>query len=378
MKKTLLSSTALAAAAMFVAGGASAGTVGTSDTMTVTLKGYQTFQIATHDASNSTNTGSDGRGRGYRFTNPDGELAFTASAKTEGGITYGFQTEISTEDVAADELYGFISGEFGRVHFGNEDGAANLMNVGAGQANKTAQGVIGGTNLLNLDGLAGTGDAMLVRQDGEQIVTGDSNKIVYLSPRFSGFQIGASWTPQHASEGDAPHADGATFTGSENVGDIAVNYVSEYEGASIKVSGSMIYSDDQEAAGVDMEDYRITTVGAVVSMSGFTAGISYRNNGDFGVNKGAAGDGGSFIAFGGMYQMGPWVVNGHVARGKQDFGTGTAEQKNNRWGIGLGYAVAPGWAVSADYLDFSRDNDDGVAGRDEDATSFIFTNKFSF
>jgi hypothetical protein len=379
MKKTLLSTTAIAGAAMLVAGSASAGTVGTKDTMSVTMSGYHVFQARTLDASNSTNTGSDDRGRGYSFSTPEGEFQFTAQAKTEGGITYGFTSEIGVETISADELYGFIKGSFGQVHFGNQDGAANFMNVGAGQANKTYQGVIGGTfGASALDGLAGSGDALLIRQDGEQSIYGDANKIIYLSPRFSGFQIGASWTPQTGSEGADGFNDGASLTGSENVGDIAVNYVGEFEGASIKVSASTIFSDDQEAAGVDMEAYTVTSVGAVVSMAGLTVGASYRNNGDFGVAKNAVGDGGNYLGIGALYQMGPWAFNGHVARGKQDFGDAATEQSNSRWGVGVGYSVAPGWDVMADYLDFSRNNNDGTNGADEDASAFILSNKFTF
>jgi len=379
MKKTLLSTTAIAGAAMLVAGSASAGTVGTKDTMSVTMTGYHVFQMRTLDASNSTNTGSDDRGRGYSFSTPEGEFQFTAQAKTEGGITYGFKSEIGVEAISADELYGFIKGDFGEIQFGNNDGAVNMMNVGAGQANKTYQGVVGGTfGASALDSLAGSGDAHLIRQDIEPGVNSDANKITYLSPRFSGFQIGASWTPQTGSEGGDAFNDGASFTGSENVGEAAINYVGEVQGASIKVSASSIFSDDQEAAGVDMEAYNIVHVGAVVSMSGLTVGAGYRNNGDFAIAKNAVGDGGNYFGLGAMYQMGPWVFNGHVARGKQDFGDAATEQSNSRWGVGVGYSVAPGWDVMADYLDFSRNNNDGTNGADEDASAFILSNKFSF
>jgi len=379
MKKTLLSTTAIAGAAMLVAGSASAGNVGTKDTMSVTMSGYHVFQMRTLDASNSTNTGSDDRGRGYSFSTPEGEIAFTAQATTDSGITYGFTSEIGVEAISADELYGFIKGSFGQVQFGNQDGAANFMNVGAGQANKTYQGVIGGTfGASALDGLAGSGDALLIRQDAEQAIYADANKIIYLSPRFSGFQIGASWTPQTGSEGADGFNDGSSLTGSENVGDLAINYVGEFEGASIKVSASTIFSDDQEAAGVDMEAYTVTSVGAVVSMAGLTVGASYRNNGDFGIAKNAVGDGGNYLGIGALYQMGPWAFNGHVARGKQDFGDAATEQSNSRWGVGVGYSVAPGWDVMADYLDFSRNNNDGTNGADEDASAFILSNKFTF
>jgi hypothetical protein len=383
MKKTLLATSALAGVAFLTAGAASAGPVGTSDTMTVTMNGYQIFQIHTLDSDNS-----DGRGRGYGFTQPEGEFGFTASAKTEGGITYGFRTEIGTENISADELYGFIKGEFGAVEFGNQDGAANQMQIGAFNANGTSQGLLGGTNSLEaFDGQAGAGDFHLIRDDMEAVIYGDGAKIVYLSPRFSGFQIGASWTPQSNAEGDHDFADNAINQapaqgrGYENVGDIAINYKGDFQDVSIAASAAYIFSDDQEtSAGVAMEDIGVTKVGANVSFSGLTVAASYRHNGDFDTALNANGDGGTWMGIGAMYKMGAWTFNASAARGKQDFGEGALEQQNNRFGIGVGYKVAPGWDLMGDYINLSRENNNGNAtpATGDDASAFLITNKFSF
>jgi len=382
MKKTLLATSALAGVAFLTAGAASAGPVSSSDTMTVTMSGYQIFQLNTLDSDNS-----DGRGRGYSFNQPEGEFAFVASAKTEGGITYGFRTEIGTENISADELYGFIRGDFGTVEFGNQDGASNQMQIGAFNANGTGQGTLGGTlGLEAFNAQAGAGDAHLIRDDFEQFVYGDGNKIVYISPRFSGFQIGASWTPQSDAEGDHDFADnsvamGTTNIGFENVGDIAINYVGEFGDIGLRASAAYIFSDDQETgAGVAMEDLSVTKLGASVSFSGLTVGASYRHNGDYEVALNGNGDGGKWMAIGAMYRMDAWTFNASAARGTQKFGDGTLEQQNNRFGIGVGYSVAPGWDLMGDYLNLSRENNNGNAtpGTGDDASAFLITNRFRF
>jgi hypothetical protein len=350
--------------------------------MTVTMNGYQIFQFNTLDSDNS-----DSRGRGYSFNQPEGEFGFTAQAKTEGGITYGFRTEIGTEAISADELYGFIKGDFGKVEFGNQDGAANQMQIGAYNANGTSQGTLGGTTSLEaFDGQAGAGDAHLIRDDFEQLIYGDGNKIVYISPRFSGFQIGASWTPQSDAEGDHDFADnsvaqGTTNIGFENVGEIAVNYVGNFQDVSLKASAAYIFSDDQETgAGVAMEDLGVTKLGASVAFAGLTVGASYRHNGDYEVNLNGTGDGGKWMAIGAMYKMDAWTFNASAARGTQDFGEGNLEQQNNRFGIGVGYKVAPGWDLMADYLNLSRENNNGNAtpATGDDASVVLITNKFTF
>jgi len=374
MKKTLLATSALAGVAFLTAGAASAGPVSSSDTMTVKMNGYQVFQAATLDADNSIS-----RGRGYRFSQPEGEFGFTASAKTDSGITYGFRTEIGTESISSDELYGFISGDFGKVEFGNQDGAANQMQIGAFNANGTFQGTLGGTfGLSAFNGQAGAGDGHLIRDDVEQFIYGDGNKIVYISPRFTGFQIGASWTPQNNAEGSSGFGDNAARF--ENVGDVAINYVGNFNDVSFKASAAYIFSDDQEPNGVAQEDLGMTKVGASVSFSGLTVGVSYRHNGDFNVALNAAGDGGKWMGIGAMYKMDAWTLNVSGARGTQDFGAGTLEQENNRFGLGVGYAVAPGWDLMADYLNLSRDNNGGVAtpAGGDDASAFIISNRFRF
>jgi len=386
MKKMLMASTAIAGATLFAASAATAGTVGTKDTMNVTMSGYHVFQARTLDADNSTS-----RGRGYGFATPEGEIKIDANAKTDGGITYGFFVEMGLEGTAisGDELAGYIKGDFGSLFFGNDDGAANRMQVGAYNANATYQGTLGGTfGLSAFDAQAGAGDCHLIRDDFEQCLYGDGNKIVYISPRFSGFQIGASWTPQSDSEGslfddnDVDNSPTAALdNGYENIGDIAVNYVGEFQDVAIKASAAYIFSDDAETnAGVAQEDLGVTKVGVSVSGGGFTVGASYNHNGDYDVAVNGLGDGGRWYGIGAMYKMGPWSFNVSAGRGKQDFGEALLEQTNNRFGVGAKYAVAPGWDIMADYLNLSRENNNGAAtpATGDDASALIFSNKFTF
>jgi len=390
MKKMLMASTAIAGASLFAASAATAGTVGTKDTMNVSMSGYHVFQMRQIDVDARENNVI---GRGYSFQSPEGEIKIDANAKTDGGITYGFYVEMGLEGagISSDELAGYIKGDFGTLTFGNDDGAANVMQIGAYNANGTYQGTLGGTfGLAAFEGTAGASDHHLIRDDVEQVIYGDGNKIRYISPRFSGFQIGASWTPETQSEGDSMNdangnmaAQGFAY---ENVGDIAVNYVGEFGDVGVKASAAYIFSDDQETSGlaggngIAMEDLGLTKLGVSVSTAGFTVAASYNHNGDFGVARNGLGDGGRWMGIGAMYQMGPWTFNASAARGKQKFGEALLEQTNNRFGIGAKYAVAPGWDIMADYLDLSRENNNGAAtpADGDDASAFIFSNKFTF
>ncbi|MFT5181786.1 MAG: outer membrane protein OmpU, partial [Alphaproteobacteria bacterium] len=88
MKKALLASTALVGAALLSAP-AQAGTVGSGDSMSVSLKGLVFFQAVLRDEDQSA-----GYGRGYRLGIPEAEIKVTAKNTADNGITYGVEIEM--------------------------------------------------------------------------------------------------------------------------------------------------------------------------------------------------------------------------------------------------------------------------------------------
>src|SRR3546814_1035150 len=71
--------------------------------------------------------------------------------------------------------------------------------------------------------------------------------------------------------------------------------------------------------------------------------------------------------------FGPWGIDAHYALGEADNAAGT-ETKIERFGIGAGYQVAPGWKVTADYELISGENytnDSGVAVASNDAQAIL-------
>ena len=377
MKKALLASTALIGAALLSAP-AQAGTVGSGDNMTVKLSGFMWFQAHLLDEQN---VSGGGFGRGYDFDIPETEIHISAANTADNGIKYGVTIEIEVNTDAgnnADEVYAFISGDFGRLELGDNDGPTNSMLVGAYQAHKGLSGPFGGLGGIAPVFRGANLPYKLARVDWQAGTTQDATKLIYFSPRFSGFQIGASYTVDGGGNG-ASFGQADNNGSWENVVDLGINYTGKFDdvGLSVSVLYETAEKEAQSGALNNAEDLEFFFVGAKVNVAGFTLGADYRDNGDTdltSVQTAAGADSGNYWGVALGYQQGPWGVSGWYSLGQRDDST-TSETELKRWGIGGQYAVAKGWSVRADY----NNNKMEITGSsDRDQQAFILTNMFSF
>jgi predicted porin len=385
MKKTLLASTALIGAALLTAP-AHAGTVGSGDNLAVKLSGFMWFQANWLDEDTS-----DGFGRGYDFDIPETEVHISASNTADNGIKYGvtIEMEVNTDQTNnGDEVYAFVSGDFGRLEMGDQDDATNRMLVGAFQTHKGLSGPFGGLAGIGPVFHGANSPAFWARTDWQVATSNDRTKVIYFSPRFSGFQVGASFTPDSggngASFGEVDNNGsyenmiglGLNFT--EKFGDVGVSASLLYETAAIEDqnNGGSVFSGGTGAN--TLEDLEVIYLGAKVDFSGFSVGANYTDFGDSLQSSDLNGTGlqtdlGSYWALGAGYQQGPWGVSAWYSRGEGDL-IGI-ETSVDRWGIGGRYAIAPGWQVRADY---NRNTTDIEGFGELEQQAFILTNMFNF
>jgi len=250
MKKTLLASTALVGAALLAAP-ANAGTVGSKDAMSVSLSGTLWFSVSMYDEDVSA-----GNGRGYRFGVNESEIHVKAQNTADNGITYGVMVELSAgaaDGTAADEAYAFLeSDSWGRLELGDQDDATNRMRFGSQNAHKGLGGPVGGlgSNLTLFNGFGGEG--MGARADWDNNTTSDDTKATYFTPRFSGFQLGASLTPDTGIvSGTGGLLDTDNDGDYENVVSLGANYVGNFDEVGVGLSIVGQFGDDEDAAGAD-------------------------------------------------------------------------------------------------------------------------------
>jgi len=388
MKKTLLASTALVGAALLAAP-ANAGTVGSKDAMSVSLMGTLWFSVSMYDEDVSA-----GNGRGYRFGVNESEIHVKAQNTADNGITYGVMVELSAgaaDGTAADEAYAFLeSDSWGRLELGDQDDATNRMRFGSQNAHKGLGGPVGGlgSNLTLFNGFGGEG--LGARADWDNNTTSDDTKATYFTPRFSGFQLGASLTPDSGIvSGTGGLLDTDNDGDFENVVSLGANYVGKFDEVGVGLSIVGQFGDDEDAAGAEGEDLSIWGVGGKVNFAGFSLGAHYSDFGETAItvaNARAGADAGSAWSVGVGYQAGPWGVSAwYTDHEKDNANTSPAGALNTeltRIGFGAGYTVAPGWLLRADLEFMSHDNISNGTGTgtvtDNDARGFMLTNMFIF
>lgn len=297
MKKTFLTTTAIIAA--FAATDAKAGD------LQVNVGGYADFQ-AGYTSDDIIGENDENK---TEF-NTDAEIHFSVEGSSDNGLEYGAVVELEAgvdsfdnssdsydSGTQADKAYLFVQGGWGRVEMGENTGAEEALAVNTGNFASATGGVEGdfyryigtaagsgavvnvddGTATVNSGAFAGIVKPKLVlAHSGTGSLSGeaadeDATKITYYSPRFAGFQIGASYIPntgdtaRFGSGGTGGTGDNEdTFTG-------GINYTTQYEDFGLAASLTGLTGSDKNGT-ADLEGY---AAGANLTFAGFTLGGSY-------------------------------------------------------------------------------------------------------
>ena len=373
-KQVLLGGTALMGVAALTMP-AHAGSVGSKDTMSVTLGGELRFNVGFADQDVSA-----GRGRGYAFSVDESEIKIGAKNTADNGLEYGISIELNaaaSDNSAADEAYAFIESDWGRIEMGDQDDASDRMAVHA-------------YNILV--GRAGAdGDATDYIQFGGSTIsspgfnsTSDDTKLTYCSPRFGGFQVGASLTPDSGvTSGTGGLLDTDNDGDFENVIGLGANWEGKFDEVEILVGVVGEFGDSETATGADTEgEIESVGVGANITFAGFGIGAFYADLAEKGIaqaNRTAGQDAGSYYDLGVSYSTGPWGVSLGYFSSTVSNTTGRADSDVEMFSLDVAYDVAPGWELTGSLHLAEADNINGaVVSQNNDATALIINNTFKF
>jgi outer membrane protein OmpU len=297
--RLLLGSTALAGAGMLFASAASAQEAEVGG-LEVILGGFTEWGInaANHDTLDNNN-----RNRGYAFF-MDNEVILRANGVTDGGIRYGSKVEIEVGSdldtgpnaVSVDEVGLFFSGGFGRVELGREDGAEDVMFVGAEDAQAGTGGIDGDTQNL--------GQIQFLDMS-------DDVKATYFTPRIAGFQLGASFAPD-GDDNENGLGSNEFIAGGDNRENMiggGANWVGVLGPVDLTLSAVGLYADVKggdatQAANAFQNDEKAWAIGGLLGFGGLSFGVSFN---DFEGPTDA--DKGKLISFGLVYGFGPANVS---------------------------------------------------------------------
>lgn len=310
-------------------------------------------------------------------TPPVGTVATTISNTT--GVN---QTQL------VDETYLYASGQWGRVNFGEEDGAAYLLQVAAPSADSNVDGMrvyIQGLNTNNWN--ANLSGMVLSYQQAD---FRQADRLTYLTPKFNGFQAGVSYAPDTSSAFiNADSATAATSAGTNVMpfGDVAGAFKNPWEVAGrwdgrfsgVDLSLGAGYSDAQAentaASGVGVvgsKDLQTYNFGGNVGLSGFSLGAAYKHTNNGIESTGADNTDTKTWDVGGAYDNGPYHVG--LSYFHDSIGDGllsTAESGDStvhRYAAGAGYTFGPGMTFrgSVDWGKFDANSDETAHGTDSE------------
>ena len=336
------------------------------------FRGYVTY------ASQDTAAGSEER---HIDILRDTEVHFTGETTLDNGLTVGVHVESEADmddSFNVNESYMYVSGSWGRVNFGGEDGAAYLLQVAAPSADSNVDGIRQYVDAVNYSGAvapaAFTGLAT-TQFDYAQDVSANHDKITYLSPVFNGFQAGVSYTPDTQDLGGANSRDLDGVNSDDVAGefgaawDLAARYEGQFDSFGLTV-GAGYTRVDLEEDNVGEDDLTAWNVGGAVTFGGFGVGAVYTEN-DNGTDPEEETD---TWVLGADYTTGPWKLGASwYSRDEEDF-VGVDELDTDRYSGGVTYTYGPGMTFrgSVHYIDHE------VGANDMDATSFLLGTQVNF
>jgi len=355
MKRLLIGSTAIVCAGMLMASGAVQAKK--AKRISLSLSGYSEAWLGyAHDGN------EDATGAGDRTNfdiQIDSEIRFKGKTTLDNGIKIGVAFEASTDtgdNFSVDETMIYLSGSFGRVNLGAEDGASDRMQFGAdkvGEIGYNSSGI--GKWVATPDGHAATTAHAL------DLGTGDIIKITYFTPRIEGLQVGVSYAPEESSSANLRELK----TGQDNdVVYLGVNYVKKLGGANVALAFGYMTKDTQQGNLRPNEDG--FSLGARIKTGGFTVGAAYLEEN----NEQLAGtDDDSFQT---------WDIAVNYKTGKNTIGIGylhseapgsksvTGDDETDLYAVEYARSIGPGVSLKASLAKVDYEGENAVTTDDND------------
>ena len=309
------------------------------------------------------------------------ELHFTGETTLDSGLTVGVHVEFNVDRSSdtdnlytgsnglTEEAYMYLSGGWGRINLGEEDGAAYLLQVAAPSADANVDGLRQYITTYDATGTGGT--QSVVDYDHVAPVSGYFNKLTYMTPVFNGFQMGASYIPTMSDDGNGVAAVAADNSAAdyEDGYEVAARYEGAFEGVGLAFgAGWGLYNAETEtiAAGTPSDDATTWNVGLDLDFAGFGLGAAYleQETETAGVDTDV-----DTIVVGADYQMGAYKLGASWLN--QDTETTGTDTELDRYTVGTGYSYGPGMSFrgSVSYID----NDNSI-----DSTQVLLGTQVNF
>jgi hypothetical protein len=310
MRKLLLGTTALAAAATLSANAALAD---------VSISGMLEWSYDSRSSNVAANNGTS--------FGQDSDLQIKFSNKTDSGLTIGMHVDFDTDqaDNAAplnDETSLSIEGGFGKIVLGKDDDAADAYTIDE-------------SDLIGEDQAPGVSSMTISTSSELTMESADSNKISYHLPAMGGLTFGIS------------QADGGKATTSSDTISYGANYALDAGGAAITL-GYTAATTENTTQDIDSENMAIKVVSGdvslILSQSGYEASDEDRDNMGASI---------SYALPNGM------KLGAYTFKSEDDLDAG---EEYSRSGVEVQYTIASGLTafINVDDYDYKEGTSDGT------------------
>ncbi len=368
-KKTLIATTAIVAV-----GGLSMATADAASKPKLKISGYYELMMGVGDGdkNGTTASGTSTFGRTHEGTFSIvhyGEIRFKASGKTDSGMKWGVYFEdVAGNDAAAngkkvgsDEANIWLSGSWGKLELGGQDGAHDKVYVGAEKLLHMSPGTI--DVFANTSGVA---DEKFSSQD-----TSDDSKITYYTPRVSGFQAGYSWIPNSAEDGNCSSSigvprgsNGGAASCDQSAHEGSISYKGKFGGGKFAASFGFGYLASSNNESGHEWNYR---TGVQYGQGPWTVAAGYKLNKNDGDNLSGRTSGDTDAwEIGAAYSGGRWEVALHYSEADRDDSV-DGDVEYQEFGITGAYNLGGGltlsasvWSYDVEFSDSSDDTDGTV------------------
>jgi len=301
--------------------------VNASAQLTTEISGTVAFQAGIYDNDNPGELG-----RAFRS---DIDLRVRMLGEMENGILYGSEIQLQTPDktrssVQLDEAYLFFSSTWGRIELGDEDGAMPKMAIyapaiGLGQLD-------GDYDQFTLESIQDIAPPFYAAASEK------ATKITYYTPRFLGFQMGASYAP----EADLGNNSAPQSTVESDYIEGGINYLTEINDIGLAGGATVVRSRDRNSSATESTPLGYQ-VGGQISNAGVTVGGGYTNyDGARGIADG--------FNIGISFQEESYAVGAQYARMQTEAG-----RNLDGLGFGASYILAPGLLLGADFVHYKSE-----------------------
>lgn len=297
----------------------------------------------------------------------DTELHIGGETTLDNGLTVGAHFELSVDqaddNAAINESYVYFSGNWGRVNFGGEDGAGYLLQVAAPSADSNVDGL-----RQYIQPFATSGNLTSTRLGYDMNPSGKADKLTYLSPIFSGFQVGLTMSPDTDNASDFGGVGTETTTAANDISEtyeIGARYEGQFQNVGV-IAGAGYSHGEQNGTAVALDDRKVWNVGLDLDIGPFGVGASYSEDNNA-VDNGDT----ETLVVGVDYTTGPFKLGATYFNADTDNGV-----QFDRYTGGVTYQYGPGMSFRGSIQHLEQDNTGATA--DADGTALLLGTQINF